>query len=310
LDPKEAKAQLEKIGKHVVEGGLDLAQGTVVISDYAAQQLGARLGDELSVYESTAVNRAARQFKAAMNETDEAKKKEMRRGIGLDVQKLKVAGIYRGETGGLNGYVGLRTGQALFHLGDGVTGVAVEVTAPYEARAIGEALCPNDGWESKTWIDKGESRLAAMRNEQIMMTVILWIIAVVAAFAVMNTTITVTMQKRREIGVLTALGCRTWDIIRIFVIKAAIIGGAGVVTGVVGSLLVLWLRNDLRALIARVTSSQVDAIEGVFLAEIPAQLSWLNVGLAAGGSCVLCLVAGFLPAWFAARLDPAVALRD
>ncbi len=134
--------------------------------------------------------------------------------------------------------------------------------------------------------------------------------AVVAAFAVMNTTITVTMQKRREIGVLTALGCRTWDIIRIFVIKAAIIGGAGVVTGVVGSLLVLWLRNDLRALIARVTSSQVDAIEGVFLAEIPAQLSWLNVGLAAGGSFVLCLVAGFLPAWFAARLDPAVALRD
>ena len=310
LDPAEAKAQLAKIEKHMVEGELVLAADTVVISDYVAQQLGARLGDELSVYESTAVNRAARQFKAAMNETDEAKKKEMRRGIGLDVQKLKVAGIYRGETGGLNGYVGLKTGQALFHLGDGVTGVAVEVTEPYEARAIGEALCPNDEWESKTWIDKGESRLAAMRNEQIMMTVILWIIAVVAAFAVMNTTITVTMQKRREIGVLTALGCRTWDIIRIFVIKAAIIGGAGVVTGVVGSLLVLWLRNDLRALIARVTSSQVDAIEGVFLAEIPAQLSWLNVGLAAGGSFALCLVAGFLPAWFAARLDPAVALRD
>jgi lipoprotein-releasing system permease protein len=310
LDPAEAKAQMAKIEKHMVEGELVLAADTVVISDYVAQQLGARLGDELSVYESTAVNRAARQFKAAMNETDEAKKKEMRRGIGLDVQKLKVAGIYRGETGGLNGYVGLKTGQALFHLGEGVTGVAIEVTEPYEARAIGEALYPGEGWESKTWIDKGESRLAAMRNEQIMMTVILWIIAVVAAFAVMNTTITVTMQKRREIGVLTALGCRTWDIIRIFVIKAAIIGGAGVVTGVVGSLLVLWLRNDLRALIARVTSSQVDAIEGVFLAEIPAQLSWLNVGLAAGGSFVLCLVAGFLPAWFAARLEPAVALRD
>lgn len=310
FDPAEAKAQLAKVEKHLVEGELELALGTVVLSDYAVQQLGAKLGDEISVYESTAVNRAARQFKAAMNETDEVKQKAMRRDIGLDVQKLRVAGIYRGETGGLNGYVGLRTGQELFHLGDRVTGVAIEVTAPYEARAIGEALRPNEGWESKTWIDKGESRLAAMRNEQIMMTVILWIIAVVAAFAVMNTTITVTMQKRREIGVLTALGCRTWDIIRIFVIKAAIIGGAGVVTGVVGSLLVLWLRNDLRSLIARVTSSQVEAIEGVFLAEIPAQLSWLNVGLAAGGSFVLCLVAGFLPAWFAARLDPAVALRD
>jgi lipoprotein-releasing system permease protein len=310
FDPADAKAQLEKIETHLIEGGLELSAGTVVLSDFVAQRLGARLGDEISVYESTAVSRAARQFKVAMDETDETKKKEMRREIRLDVQKLKVAGIYRGETGGLNGYVGLATGQELFHLGEGVSGVAMEVTAPYEARALGEVLLPKEGWEIRTWIDKGESRLAAMRNEQILMTVILWIIAVVAAFAVMNTTITVTMQKRREIGVLTALGCRTWDIIRIFVIKAAIIGGAGVVTGVVGSLTVLWLRNDIRSLIARLTSSQVDAIEGVFLSEIPAQLSWLNVGLAAGGSFVLCLLAGFLPAWFAARLDPAVALRD
>lgn len=310
LEAKEAKAQLEKIEKHMVEGDLLLAAGTVVLSDYVAQQLGARLGDEITVYESSRVNQAARQFKAAMNESDEEKKKTLRRDISLDSQKLKVAGIYQGETGGLNGYLSLETGRELFHLGQGVSGVAVELSTPYEANEIGSALRPAEGWKTKTWLDEGEARLAAMRNEQIMMTIILWIIAVVAAFSVMNTTITVTTQKRREIGVLTALGCRTWDIVRIFVTKAAIIGGVGVVSGVGVSLLVLWLRNDIRNGIARLTSSQVHAIEGVFLAEIPAQLSWLNVGLAAGGSFVMCLIAGFLPAWFAARLDPAVALRD
>jgi lipoprotein-releasing system permease protein len=234
----------------------------------------------------------------------------MRRGISLDAQKLKVVGIYNGESGGLNAYLSLETGRELFHLGQGVSGVAVELSAPYEAKEIGHALLPATGWKTKTWIDDGEARLAAMRNEQIMMTIILWVIAVVAAFSVMNTTITVTTQKRRDIGVLTALGCRTWDIVRIFVTKAAIIGGVGVAAGVGGSLLVLWLRNDIRAGIARLTSSQVHAIEGVFLAEIPAQLSWFNVSLAAGGSFLMCLIAGFVPAWFAARLDPAVALRD
>lgn len=308
--PGEAAAQLDKVRRHLVAGGLDLEDGTVVLSDFAARALGAGLGDEITVYESLAVNRAARQFKAALDEPDAARRKALQREISLGSGTLRVAGIFRGESGGFTAYTSLATGRELFHLGaDGVSGVAVELKVPYEAREIGQALS-GAGWRVRTWLDEGEARLAAMRNEQILMTVILWIIAVVAAFAVMNTTITVTTQKRKEIGVLTALGCRTGDIVRIFTIKAAIIGGLGVLIGVALSLLVLWLRNDIRGWIAHVTASQVHAIEGVFLSEIPARLSWLNVALAAGGSFGLCLLAGFLPAWFAARLEPAEALRD
>ncbi len=308
--PGEATAQLEKLRKHMQEGDLDLQVGALVLSSFTARALGVSLGDEITVYESQAVNRAARQFKAALDEPDAEKKKALHREIGLGSSTLRVAGIFRGESGGFTAYTSLGTGRELFHLGpDGVTGVALELKSPYEAPEVGLALCP-PGWKTRTWLDEGEARLAAMRNEQILMTVILWIIAVVAAFAVMNTTITVTTQKRKEIGVLTALGCRTSDIVRIFTVKAAIIGGLGVVFGVTLSLLVLWLRNDIREVIAQLTSSQVHAIEGVFLSEIPSRLSWLNVALAAGGSFLLCLLAGFLPAWFAARLEPAEALRD
>ena len=310
FDPLVARAQVEKVEQHILEGDLTLADGVVVLSDFAAGPLGVQVGDEITVYESAAVNRAAQQFKAAMNEPDAEKKKAMHRQIGLDSRKLKVGGIYRGESGGFNGYMSFATGRALFGLDEGGSGVAVELEEPYEAEVMGALLKPENGWKVKTWVDEGEARLAAMKNEQIMMTIILWIIAVVAAFSVMNTTITVTTQKRKEIGVLTALGCRTGDIVRIFVTKAAVIGGVGVVLGLGLSLLVLWLRNDIRAVIARFTASEVHAIEGVFLAEIPAQISWMNVGLATGGSFLLCLVAAFLPAWFAGRLEPAVALRD
>lgn len=310
LDPAQATAQMEKVRQHWLEGSLELEPGTIVLSSFVASHLGVAVGDEITIYESQAVNRVARQFKAALDEPDAEKKKALQREIRLDSSKLRVAGLIRGERSGLMAYASLNTGRELFHLNaDGVTGVVVELKSPYEAREIGQALCP-PGWRVRTWLDQGEARLAAMRNEQILMTVVLWIIAVVAAFAVMNTTITVTTQKRKEIGVLTALGCRTRDIVRIFTINAAVIGGLGVLIGTALSLLVLWLRNDIRALIAQLTASQVHAIEGVFLAEIPARLSWLNVGLAAGGSFVLCLVAGFLPAWFAARLEPAEALRD
>lgn len=310
IDPPAATALLAKLETHLIEGSLDLGDGEIVLSDFAARQLGATIGDEITVYESSAVNRAARKFQEAINETDRDRQMEMRRAISLDSRKATVAAILRGETGGYNAYASLVTGRDWFHLGDSVTGMVFELKTPYEAAEVAKALLPDVGWVAHTWLDEGEARLAAMRNEQIMMTIILWIIAVVAAFSVMNTTITVTTQKRREIGVLTALGCRAGDIVRIFVTKAAIIGGLGVLIGLSLSLLALWFRNDLRNAIASLTSSQVHAIEGVFLAEIPSHLTFTDVALACGGSFVLCLVAALLPAWFAARLDPAVALRD
>jgi lipoprotein-releasing system permease protein len=166
------------------------------------------------------------------------------------------------------------------------------------------------GWEFTLWTDAGEARLAAMRNEQTMMQFVLSIIALVAAFSVMNTTITVTTQKRREIGVLAALGCRRGQILGIFLNQAGVVGLLGTGLGLGGSLLVLWLRDDLRALLAAATGGQVHAVEGVFLATIPALVRPGDVVLTCLTSLGLCLLAGLIPAWFAARVDPAVALRD
>ncbi len=311
VNREEAAAVLAKVSQHLEQGDLSLAEDTLVLSDFAANRLGVRVGDEITVYDSHAVNRAARSFKEAMNEADAARRRAMHERIGLDSRQVTVAGIYRGETGGFYGYASLATGRRLFGLQENdVSGLLMELREPYEARETGTALAPSPAWKTRTWLDEGEARLAAMRNEQILMTIVLWIIAVVAAFSVMNTTITVTVQKRREIGMLTALGCRTADIVRVFVTQAAVVGGVGVAMGVGLSLLVLGFRNEIREALARLTASQVHAIEGVFLAEIPSQLTWTTVALAAGGSFVMCLVAACLPAWFAARLEPAVALRD
>ncbi len=304
-------ANLAKLKPHILDGSLDLPEGTVVISDYHAQQMGVHVGDEISVYASQNVNHAVRQYSVANEEDSEEKKKAILAAIKLHPQLLRVSGVLRSETGGYNGYVSLKTGQSLFQLGQEVTGIAVEIREPRQVKEFTRALEPLlPGWKFTLWTDAGESRLAAMQNEQTMMQFVLSIIALVAAFSVMNTTITVTTQKRREIGVLAALGSRPGQIVNVFLLQAIVVGVVGTGLGLAGSLLVLWLRNDLRQILALLTGGQVHAVEGVFLSSIPAYIQPWDVTLTCLISVALCIVAGFIPAWFASRVDPAVALRD
>jgi lipoprotein-releasing system permease protein len=312
LEIAAAQPVLAKLARHLLDGDLDLKPGTVVLPDYQAAELGVGVGDEISVYAGNNVNAAVRDYSRANEEADAARRRAILEAIRLNPQPLVVAGILRSETGGYNAYVDLDTGRRLFSLGDGaVTGLAVELTRPEAAEDYRDRLQPQlPGWEFTLWTDAGEARLAAMHNEQVMMQFVLSIIALVAAFSVMNTTITVTTQKRREIGVLAALGCRRGQILGIFLNQAGVVGLLGTGLGLGGSLLVLWLRDDLRALLAVVTGGQVHAVEGVFLSTIPALVRPWDVALTCLTSFGLCLLAGLIPAWFAARVDPAVALRD
>lgn len=308
---EDGGAYIEKLKPHVLDGSLDLPQDTIVICDEHAVRLGVRVGDEISVYTDKNVNQAVREFSASNEEDSDEKRKEMRDKIKLNPAKLRVSGVIRAETGGMNGYVALATGQKLFRLGDEVTGIAVELKDAHQAAALSQGWKQNlPGWKFTLWTDAGESRLAAMQNEQIMMQFVLMIIAVVAAFSVMNTTITVTTQKRREIGVLSALGSKPGQIVSVFLLQAVVVGVVGTGVGLAGSLLVLWLRNDIRDLLTFVTGGQVHAVEGVFFSTIPAQIQPWDITLTCLLSVALCVVAGLIPAWFASRVDAAVALRD
>lgn len=312
--PDEAGPRLEKLRPHLIEGSLDLADDTLVVSDYVAGDLGLRVGDEVNVYPSDDVIDIAHRYRAAADEREEAKKKEALKRIKLEPLKLRVAGLIRGETGGGYGYVSLATGQKIFHLGAGISGVAVELAEPRDAAAFADAMkkagAVPAGWKAQLWLDAGEARLAAMENEQIMMQLVLFIIAAVAAFSVMNTTITVTTQKRREIGVLAAVGARPGMVVSIFVLQAAIVGVIGTALGLVGSFLVLAFRNDIRAAISVLGGGEVHAVDGVFLATIPAHVQAGDVIFTCCVSIALSLFAAVVPAYFASRLDPAEALRD
>lgn len=309
-----AKFYMAKVAKHKAEGVLELTPGGVVCADYVAGGLNAHPGDAISVYASKNVTSAVKRFRIASDEQDETKRHAAYEEIKLNPMEIKLLGTTRMESAGTYGYVTLETAQKIFGFGEKVSGVLIELKQPGEVKEVikrftAAGVVPST-WSASLWTDAGDARLAAMSNERVMMWIVLLIIAVVAAFSVMNTTITVTTQKRREIGVLTALGSRQSQIIGIFVSQAAFVGILGTLAGLILSGLVLQYRDEIRMGIAVLSGGSANADSGMFLATIPAQIEPWFIVVTCIGSITFCLLAALPPAWLASRVDPAVALRD
>ncbi len=314
LQASANNALVAKLSRHLVDGRFDLGGDHVVLTDRVARRLGVKTGDAVAVLASDTVRQMIRDLRAAETEADPDKAAAARAEIVVLPRELVVTGIVRADTAGERCYVPLDIAQDLFGLEGDVSGIGLELADPqladrFASELFGGDVLPHD-WSLRTWSSSHGAMLQSVENQQSLMWFLLVFIMLVAAICVMNTTITVTVQKRREIGILTALGGRAWQIIGIFLAKAGVVAVLGILLGLAGGGLVLQYRNDLRDFIAERTGRDIFPQDIYFLSGIPAQIQPADIASICALAIVLCLLAALVPAWFAARVDPAVALRD
>lgn len=151
------------------------------------------------------------------------------------------------------------------------------------------------------------SLLDATRNLRLVFTVfdLLLLIfgslaLVVASLGIINTLVMAILERRREIGVLKALGAADRDVQRLFFAEAAAMGLLGGVVGVaIGWLIGRGLNFGTDVYLTR---QQLPAIT---VAAVP----WWMVAAAIAFSVGVSLAAGIYPASRAAKLNPVEALR-
>jgi putative ABC transport system permease protein len=114
----------------------------------------------------------------------------------------------------------------------------------------------------------------------------------VAAIGIANAMLAAVRERRREIGVLKAIGARDRDILRAFVVEAGTIGFVG---GVIGSLLGFVLAKIVALIVNQYLHSQ-----GLVTVSLGFPVAIALLGII--GSTVLALLGGLFPARRAARM--------
>ena len=115
------------------------------------------------------------------------------------------------------------------------------------------------------------------------------------------------MQKTKEIGLLKALGASNGQVSNVFLIQSAVVGLLGTGMGIAMGLLVLKYRNQFLGFL-RGHDVELFPEKLYGFRELPAQVVPGDLVVICGVSILICLLAGLLPAWNAARLRPVEAL--
>ena len=134
---------------------------------------------------------------------------------------------------------------------------------------------------------------------QIVLSAVGLIALVVAAIGIANALLAAIRERRREIGVLKALGARDRDILRIFVLEAAVLGLAG---GVIGTIL-----GNLAARVVGVVVNGYLADQSLPGVHLVTSTDVVVAGIV--GPTVIAAIGGAIPAWKASRIPPREAVN-
>jgi putative ABC transport system permease protein len=122
----------------------------------------------------------------------------------------------------------------------------------------------------------------------------------VATLGIVNTLVMAILERRREIGVLKALGAADGDVKQLFFVEAGVMGLTGGVLGV----LLGWMIGQALTLATNIYLKRQE-LPGVQISSVPL---WLIAG-AISFAVLVSLIAGLYPASRAAKLNPVDALR-
>jgi len=284
------------IGRHMRLGALsDLAPGSfgIVLGGELARALGLMPGDSVVVITPSGTITPA--------------------GTLPRMKSFKVVGVF--EVGmyefdsGL-ALVNVEDAKKLYRL-DGVSGVRLKLDDLYAA-----PLVARDLWQKlpvsadvRDWTRSHANFFRAVQIEKRVMFIILTLIVAVAAFNIVSAQVMVVTDKQADIAILRTLGASPLSIMAIFIVQGALIGIIGTAIGVLGGILLALNISTVVPFLERLFNTQFLDKSIYYISDLPSDLQRGDVITIAAIALGLALIATIYPAWKAARVNPADALR-
>ncbi|HYN60271.1 MAG TPA: FtsX-like permease family protein [Rubrivivax sp.] len=192
--------------------------------------------------------------------------------------------------------VPLRTAQSLVGLPGGATSLDLALVDIWAAQTVADGLAQRLPYEVESWQQANAQLVSALNAQSVSTALIRGVVMVVVVLGIASVLVVSVVQKRREIGILRAMGATRAQVLRIFLLQGAIVGALGSALGVALAVLLIWA-----------FTSFVRGSDG-----LPLFVITLAPGLALRVAAIatLCgVLAAVAPARRAAALDPAQAIR-
>jgi lipoprotein-releasing system permease protein len=291
IDPARV-AQVSGLGDKMVLGSLALADTGelpgIVIGLTLADRLSAVVGEEIAIISPFG-------FRAALS------------GAGApETRRFRVVGIYESNNREYDAgyaYVSVASAQELFDAPNAFNGVEIRLADVQRSDAVKELLrerLPAE-YTVSTWYDLHRTLYSVMRIERWSAYILLSLIIVVATFNMLGSLTMGVIEKRRDIGVLKAMGMTPRRITRLFMVEGMLIGMAGTLLGILLGLAVLFLQIRFHIFPLDPTVYIIPAI--------PVEIHLSDFAAIAGASLGLSFLAAYYPARRAAATLPSESLR-
>lgn len=217
-------------------------------------------------------------------------------------EKLPILGILS-ETGGRDDvtlFLSLPVAQRLFKSTDKISYAAIRIYDLAQTEGYIEKIREATGLGVVSDKQMLKSVLGIVGTVNITLQLIAAVSVLAAAFGIVNTMMTATYERKREIGILQALGARRRIIFTLFILESGVYGIIGGITGVIGGLAT-----------ATIASPYISQNAFTTIVKGSGSGTLLDVKVIAGSiifSTVVAILAGIYPAWRAARLTPVEAI--
>jgi lipoprotein-releasing system permease protein len=253
----------------LVSGQARLEPGDAIIGRELATDLGVRVGDRFNV-QTTGVTDAFRVTAL----------------VDLGVKDLNRRTVI----------VPLRSAQSLLGLPGGATGLDLTLHDVWRAQAVTDQLRRQYPYKMESWQESNAQLVTALNAQTISTLLIRVVVLVVVVLGIASVLVVSVVQKRREIGILRAMGATRGQVMRLFLLQGAVVGALGSVLGLAFAVTMVWAFTHF-----------VRGSDGLplFAITLPPTIA-LQVALLAITCGVLAAIA---PARSASRMDPALAIR-
>ncbi|MES1947697.1 lipoprotein releasing system, transmembrane protein, LolC/E family [Salinisphaera sp. C84B14] len=293
----EKERKVSDVADHMVGGSFDsLEKGKyrIVIGAELAAILGVNVGDKVDLMIPEANITPA--------------------GIVPRFRRFTVGGIFQvGMYEYDRGMVMIHMGDAatLYNMQDRVTGVRLHLNDMFDAPSVSRQLevILDPGKRVSDWTRQHANFFHAIATEKTVMFIILSLIIAVAAFNIVSMLVMVVTDKQGDIAILRTLGMSPKSVMAIFMVQGSLIGVIGTVVGVVLGVLLSINIEHIVPMLESLLNTDLLSADVYYISQLKAELHESDVVQIALLSLVLSFLSTLYPAWRAARVQPAEALR-